>query len=151
MKQMKMKTWVGYILLKEENGFLIALEFSNDEFIENDSTPLLCSVERELIEYFQGNRTSFDIPIKLNGTDFQKAIWEAMSKIPYGETVSYGELSNMAGYKKAYQAVGNACGKNPIAIIVPCHRVLAANKKIGGFSGGLDKKRILLKIEGIQI
>lgn len=151
MKQMKMKTCVGYILLVEEDGFLVSLEFSDATLIKNDSSPLLRSVEKELNEYFQGKRKKFDIPFKIKGTKFQKVIWETMCNIPYGETISYGELSELAGYKKAYRAVGSACGNNPIAIIVPCHRVLASNKKIGGFGGGLENKRILLKIEGIQI
>jgi O-6-methylguanine DNA methyltransferase len=90
-------------------------------------------------------------PLDPPGTEFQKSVWQAMRKIPLGKTKSYGELAQAIGKPKAVRAVGGACGANPIPVLVPCHRVLAANGKIGGFSGGLDRKRDLLKREGVKI
>jgi methylated-DNA-[protein]-cysteine S-methyltransferase len=89
-------------------------------------------------------------PLDLSGTDFQKSVWREMQKISLGKTKSYGEIALIIGKPKAVRALGNACGKNPIPVLVPCHRVLAANKKLGGFSGGLDWKRKLLANEGLK-
>jgi O-6-methylguanine DNA methyltransferase len=88
-------------------------------------------------------------PLDLDGTEFQKSVWNALRKISSGKTKSYGEIAQAIGRPKAVRAVGGACGANPVPVLVPCHRVLAANKKLGGFSGGLDWKRSLLKREGI--
>ncbi|MEI8289684.1 MAG: methylated-DNA--[protein]-cysteine S-methyltransferase [Verrucomicrobiota bacterium] len=90
-------------------------------------------------------------PLDLTGTAFQKSVWQAMRKIPVGRTKSYGEIAEAIGRPKAIRAVGGACGANPVPVLVPCHRVLAANKKIGGFSGGLERKRRLLAREGVKI
>jgi len=90
-------------------------------------------------------------PLDLAGTEFQKSVWNALRKISLGKTKSYGEIAQAIGRPKAVRAVGGACGANPVPVFVPCHRVLAANKKLGGFSGGLDWKRSLLKREGIKI
>ena len=90
-------------------------------------------------------------PLDLAGTEFQKSVWNALRKISPGKTKSYGEIARAIGKPKAVRAVGGACGANPVPVLVPCHRVLAANKKLGGFSGGLDWKRSLLKREGINL
>ena len=90
-------------------------------------------------------------PLDLAGTEFQKSVWNALRKISFGKTKSYGEIARTIGRAKAVRAVGGACGANPVPVLVPCHRVLAANKKLGGFSGGLDWKRKLLALEGIKI
>ena len=90
-------------------------------------------------------------PLDLAGTEFQKSVWNALRKISLGKTKSYGEIARAIGRPKAVRAVGGACGANPVPVLVPCHRVLAANKKLGGFSGGLDWKRNLLKREGVKI
>jgi len=90
-------------------------------------------------------------PLDLTGTEFQKSVWNAMGKISLGKTKSYGEIASAIGRPRAVRAVGGACGANPIPVLVPCHRILAANKKLGGFSGGLDWKRSLLEREGIKI
>ena len=90
-------------------------------------------------------------PLDLGGTDFQKRVWQALRKIPVGRTKSYGEIAQAIGRPKAVRAVGGACGANPVPVLVPCHRVLAANGKIGGFSGGLERKRQLLSREGVKI
>lgn len=112
-----------------------------------DDTPLLSAAQRELEEYFAGARRSFDLPIKMRGTDFEMRCFAAMAKIPYGVTISYGELARAAGSPRACRAAGAACHKNPIAIIVPCHRIIGANGSLTGFGGGLKTKKFLLDLE----
>lgn len=104
-------------------------------------------VIRQLQEYFAGKRTEFDLPLAPEGTAFQQRVWNALQTIPQGKTSSYRGLAEMVGNGKAYRAVGNANGKNPICIIIPCHRVIAADGTLGGYSSGLDAKRWLLKHE----
>lgn len=113
-------------------------------------SPLLQETIKQLQEYFDGNRKEFDIPIKLKGTDFQIKVWQELQKIPYGQTISYSELAKRINCPKAVRAVGGACGKNPILIIVPCHRVLGKNGNLTGFSGGIDYKEKLLILENTQ-
>jgi methylated-DNA-[protein]-cysteine S-methyltransferase len=112
--------------------------------------PLAAAVA-QLEEYFAGRRRQFDLPLELSGTDFQKSVWRELAQIPYGETVSYGELALMVGRPHAYRAVGQANGANPIPIVLPCHRVVASGGGIGGYGGGLPMKRKLLALEGAQI
>ena len=102
---------------------------------------------RQLREYFSGRRRDFDLPLAFAGTAFQKSVWRQLQEIPYGETISYGELAKRVGNPKASRAVGSANGKNPIPIVVPCHRVIAAGGKLGGFGGGLPTKQSLLDLE----
>jgi O-6-methylguanine DNA methyltransferase len=106
--------------------------------------------ESALKKILAGSEPKAFPPLDLDGTDFQKSVWQAMRKISLGKTKSYGEIASAIGRPKAVRAVGGACGANPIPVLVPCHRVLAANKKLGGFSGGLDWKRSLLAREGIK-
>ena len=101
----------------------------------------------QLREYFAGERTTFDIPVALAGTDFQLSVWRELQRIPYGETISYGELAKRIGDPTAARAVGWANGTNRIAIVVPCHRVIGANGKLTGYAGGLENKRLLLELE----
>jgi methylated-DNA-[protein]-cysteine S-methyltransferase len=101
----------------------------------------------QLDAYFKGELTKFDIELNIQGTDFQKKVWQELVKIPYGETLSYGELAKRIGNPKASRAVGMANGKNPISIIVPCHRVIGKNGSLTGFGGGLDAKKTLLDLE----
>lgn len=112
---------------------------------------ILERTKRELAEYFAGKRRSFTVPLDMRGTDFQVAAWRAMAKIPYGKTLSYGEQARSIGKPKAFRAVGSANGKNPIPIIVPCHRVLASDGSLGGYSLGLSMKRTLLALEGVSV
>ena len=102
---------------------------------------------RQLREYFAGHRKQFDLPLAPQGTAFQKSVWRQLQQIPYGITISYGELAKRVGNPNASRAVGSANGKNPLPIVIPCHRVIAGGGKLGGFSGGLDVKQILLRIE----
>jgi methylated-DNA-[protein]-cysteine S-methyltransferase len=101
----------------------------------------------QLTAYFAGNLRSFDLPLRPRGTPFQLAVWQALQDIPYGRTISYGELARRIGNPKASRAVGLANGSNPIAIVVPCHRVIGSNGKLTGYGGGLDNKEILLALE----
>jgi len=104
---------------------------------------------RMLEAYFDGRRVAFELPLDLRGTEFQKAVWRAISRIPYGRLSSYGRLAVEVGRPRAARAVGNAVGANPLAIVVPCHRVIRSDGSIGGFGGGPDLKRHLLRIEGV--
>lgn len=107
--------------------------------------------ERELREYFAGRRKRFTVKLDLEGTDFQLTAWQAMRRIPFGKTISYGDQAKSIGKPKAFRAVGSANGRNPIPIIVPCHRVLAGDGSLGGYSLGLAMKRKLLALEGISV
>jgi methylated-DNA-[protein]-cysteine S-methyltransferase len=102
---------------------------------------------RQLDEYFAKKRTTFDLPLSLSGTEFQEQVWLALAEIPYGETISYAELARWVGRPQAFRAVGQANGANPIPVILPCHRVIAADGTIGGYGGGLPMKRVLLALE----
>lgn len=115
----------------------------------NKSNPVIEQTQRQLDEYFKGQRAEFDLPIKANGTNFQQTVWQTLCKIPFGETWNYGQLATAIGNKNASRAVGAANGKNPISIIVPCHRVIGANGTLTGYAGGLKIKEWLLKHEGI--
>jgi methylated-DNA-[protein]-cysteine S-methyltransferase len=108
---------------------------------------ILDRAEAQLAEYFTGRRTVFELPLDQHGSGFQRQVWTALADIPYGTTVSYGELAQRVGMPSAAQAVGLACGSNPIAIVVPCHRVIGANGRLTGYAGGLDRKRDLLAWE----
>lgn len=111
-------------------------------------TGAVAEATQQLREYFAGKRTEFDLPLEPVGTAFQKSVWRSMQEIPYGETMSYGELARRVGKPKASRAVGSANGKNPLSIVVPCHRVIAAGGKIGGFGNvGLTVKQMLLNLE----
>jgi methylated-DNA-[protein]-cysteine S-methyltransferase len=109
--------------------------------------PILVETERQLSQYFLGLRTEFDLPIEPNGSSFQKKVWRALREIPFGETRSYLDLASAVGSPKACRAVGAANGKNPLAIIVPCHRVVGASGALTGFAGGLEAKAKLLAFE----
>ena len=102
---------------------------------------------RQLEEYFARRRRRFELPLALSGTEFQRQVWLTLAEIPYGETISYAELARWVGRPQAFRAVGQANGANPIPVIVPCHRVIAADGSIGGYGGGLPTKRILLALE----
>ena len=110
-------------------------------------TPLSDQAAAQLLEYFTGCRKVFDLPLASKGTPFQTAVWNVLLKIPYGETRSYRDIATAIGNPKATRAVGMACNKNPIWILIPCHRVVGANRKLTGYAGGLDMKQILLNLE----
>jgi methylated-DNA-[protein]-cysteine S-methyltransferase len=138
---------LGAITLFEEDGTLVALEWGRAP--AGADTPLLIEAARQMDAYFAGRLTAFDLPLAPKGTAFQKNVWALMRRIPFGQTRSYGAIA--ADLKSAPRAVGGACGRNPIAIIVPCHRIVAAGGALGGFSGGdgQETKRWLLRHEGL--
>lgn len=143
---------LGAIAIIEEKDGISNIEFlrnSNDtEFYKNkNESSLTKECKKQLIEYFSGKRKKFDIKLDIIGTDFQKAAWQALLKIPYGKTISYSDEAKILKNEKAVRAVGSANGKNKIPIIIPCHRVIAKNGKLGGYSGGLDIKEYLLNLE----
>lgn len=122
----------------------------SDEWVDSPKLPVFLQLRQELTEYFAGTRKAFSVKLAPEGTEFQRAAWKALTKIPFGETRSYGEQAAAIGKPKAMRAIGAANGRNPIAIVVPCHRVIGANGTLTGYAGGLDKKEFLLKLEGIS-
>lgn len=119
---------------------------------EDPDHPVLKKAIAQLTEYYAGTRTSFDLPLDLAyGTAFQQSVWQALLAIPQGDTTSYGELSHRIGKPAAVRAVGAAVGRNPVSVIVPCHRVVGADGSLTGYAGGLDKKTALLKLEGAHM
>jgi methylated-DNA-[protein]-cysteine S-methyltransferase len=149
---MPMDTPVGHLVLESDGDVLIGIWLPSQATTTrgdgHDAPPVLKDTATQLEEYFAGERTGFTVPMELDGTPFQKDVWAELTRIPYGETISYGELARRVGRPKGPRAVGQANGKNPIPIIVPCHRVLAGNG-IGGYGGGLPMKRALLAVEGV--
>ncbi len=107
--------------------------------------------KQQLIEYFNGQRTIFDLPLAPQGTTFQQSVWAFLTQIPFGKTLSYGDIANMLNNGKAVRAVGGANGRNPISLIVPCHRVIGKNGSLTGYAGGIERKLWLLKHENIEI
>jgi methylated-DNA-[protein]-cysteine S-methyltransferase len=105
-------------------------------------------LRRQLAEFFAGERTDFDLPLAPSGTPFQSRVWEELRRIPWGQRLSYGELARRIGSPKAVRAVGNANARNPISIVVPCHRVVGADQKLTGYAGGTERKQFLLDLEG---
>jgi methylated-DNA-[protein]-cysteine S-methyltransferase len=121
----------------------------NEVWIDTPTLPVFLHLRQELTEYFAGKRRTFDVTLAPEGTDFQKAVWAALTKVPFGQTRTYGQQAAMIGNPKAVRAVGAANGRNPIGIVIPCHRVIGSGGKLTGYAGGLDKKEFLLKLEGI--
>ncbi len=115
--------------------------------IYSDNNPILSEAVRQLEEYFLGKRTQFELPLAAKGTAFQQAVWQALCRIPFGETWSYQQLADEIGNPKAVRAVGLANGKNPISVIVPCHRVIGKNGRLTGYAGGVETKQRLLELE----
>jgi methylated-DNA-[protein]-cysteine S-methyltransferase len=121
------------------------------DWIENSKEQPFCAATEQLTAYFAGKLKRFEIPLGPAGTPFQQRVWTELQRIPYGKTISYGELANRIGNSKASRAVGLANGSNPISIIIPCHRVIGSNGKLVGYGGGLDTKRRLLDFESRQL
>ena len=146
---------VGNLTLIANARGLAAVLWANDEpgrvrigqRIAGEDHPVLTEARRQLAEYFAGHRTVFDLPLDFQGTDFQKRVWAALLRIPYGETRSYADVAHMIGNPAACRAVGAANGRNPISIIAPCHRVIGTNGRLTGFAGGLEAKHYLLRHE----
>lgn len=148
-KRKTIQSPLGPLTLVEEDGALVQLAFDGYTVLESEEvdSPLLREAERQLASYFAGQLQVFSLPLCTKGTPFQEKVWCALQKIPYGETRTYGELAAMIGQPTAARAVGGANHRNPLAIIIPCHRVVAAHGGLGGYGGGLDKKQWLLALE----
>lgn len=144
---------VGHIRLHAHSGLLTGIEFNaQGNGAGNDSDPVLLETERQLNDYFAGQRRDFDLPLASEGTEFQKKVWAQLRKIPYGETVTYGEIAKRLGLATIVsRAVGAANGANPLPIVVPCHRVIGADGRLTGYSSGLDIKRALLLLENPDV
>lgn len=144
---------MGPLLLVGTQGALTGLFLDGRRALASldaDRAPgdgVLAEAGAQLTEYFSGKRRTFDLPLAREGTPFQQDVWAAMETIPFGETVSYGELARLAGRPRAMRAVGGACGRNPIPIVVPCHRVVGSDGSLTGFGGGLPRKVFLLELE----
>lgn len=146
---------LGEMLIISTTEALVGLHFIGQKYFprldDNWKTdpnlgPIRATIE-QLDEYFAGKRHHFEVPLAPFGTSYQHAIWKAIASVPYGETITYGEIARRAGHSRDARAAGAATGQNPIGIIVPCHRVIGANGKLAGYAGGLDKKRALLALE----
>ena len=146
---------IGKLKLVASDRGLVGILWENDkprrvrleELAENPNQSILLETEKQLKEYFAGERKEFEVPLDMRGTSFQKKVWEALLAIPFGETRTYGQLANQLGNPKATRAVGAANGRNPVAIIAPCHRVIGFSGKLTGFAGGLEAKAHLLTLE----
>ncbi len=137
---------IGFIKITANNEAINEVIFVENEKEDNPNA-LTQEVTNQLMEYFEGKRKVFNLPLSPIGTSFQQAVWEALCSIPYGETRSYGEIAKMIGNPKASRAVGMANNRNPISIIIPCHRVIGASGKLVGYGGGINKKIYLLDLE----
>lgn len=155
---------IGPLLLTADHGSLTGLTFvgswsagappaggptpgAGQQASDGTGDPLLDAATAQLAEYFAGSRSAFDLPLHPIGDDFQRAVWQAIAEIPYGTTVSYGSIARRLGGVGLSQAVGAATGRNPIAVVIGCHRVVGADGSLTGFGGGLDRKRFLLALE----
>ena len=149
---------IGKLLVAGDGEAIYRIEFANEgnaarpeEGWRESMRGPVGEAARQLREYFQGKRTAFELPLAPEGTEFQRTVWRRLREIPYGETISYGELARRVGNPKASRAVGAANGSNPIPIVIPCHRVIGSNGKLTGFGGGLPTKRRLLALEARQL
>ena len=145
---------IGVLKLEAESNFISRIKLKEGSSLqlckeskENGQSPILVKASKQIDEYFYGNRKLFEIPFKLNVPPFYKKVLLEVKKVKYGETASYGMISRMVGNNKAVRAVGTANAKNPLPLIIPCHRIISSNGNIGGYSGGLDKKLYLLDHE----
>lgn len=146
---------VGPLLLVADDAALRVIEFDNPRHPYKRSpdwqpgdTPVMRETARQLGEYFRGERQQFDLPLAPRGTDFQRIVWHTLADIPYGQTISYAELARRVDKPTATRAVGAANGRNPLPIVLPCHRVIGADGSLTGFGGGLPTKQYLLTLEG---
>jgi len=139
---------LGNIRINSCEGCLSELKFTDEETDGDILDQVLLGTVQQLEEYFAGVRTTFDMPIGLGGTDFQRRVWLAVNETPFGQTTTYMKISKKLGNPGAIRAVGAAIGANPILIVLPCHRIIGTNGQLTGYAGGLDRKRFLLDLEG---
>ena len=142
------ETEIGKLYLAEENGYIVRLTSAQAPAEdEPGSSPLLEQAAAEVAEYLAGKRREFSVPVKAKGTSFQKNVWAALRQIPFGETRSYGQIAEAVGSPKGARAVGMACNRNPVLLMIPCHRVVGSTGKLVGFACGLPMKERLLNLE----
>jgi methylated-DNA-[protein]-cysteine S-methyltransferase len=150
---------VGELLLVADADALLGLYFAGCDHVPaaaqawrlNSEHAVLRLAEQQLRDYFAGARKTFSVPFRLVGTEFQQRVWQQIARIPFGATVSYSELAQRAGRPEAIRAAGTSTGRNPLSIIVPCHRVVGKNGGLHGFAGGLERKRQLLGLENLEL
>ena len=150
MEKRVIESPIGPLGLYAENGKIVLIGFA-DAGTPADDSPVLLWAEKELTEYFAGKRRAFSFPWHLERSGFERSCLLALSRVPYGQTVSYGHLAALAGNPRAARAAGNAVHKNPLPILIPCHRVILGDGRLGGFGGDLGIKRKLLALEGIRV
>ena len=152
MNALEMKSPIGTLTLVADGDALVGVYMETYEPppAERRSTPVLERAAKQLREYFAGERETFELELKPHGTEFQRAVWNALIEIPFGKTVSYAQIAKRIGRPKAVRAVGAANGSNPISLIIPCHRVIGANGSLTGYGGGLPRKQWLLAHENRQ-
>ncbi|MCU7553453.1 methylated-DNA--[protein]-cysteine S-methyltransferase [Alteromonas sp. ASW11-19] len=141
----------GNVTVSANDDGITAVAFTGNQAPAARPSPLTQQACEQLTAYFAGQRNTFDMPLAMQGTDFQRQVWQALLTLNYGETASYRDIAERIGNPKAVRAVGLANSKNPIAIVVPCHRVIGASGKLTGYAGGLERKRYLLNLEGVAV
>lgn len=148
MEELCVHSPLGPLTVVEQDGAIVALDWGWSR--ESEETGLLCLAREQIGEYFDGTLSAFNLPLEPSGTPFQRSVWSALLDIPYGGTESYGSVARSIG--TAARAIGGACARNPIPILIPCHRVLGSNGALGGYSGGegIASKHYLLRLEGAQ-
>ena len=147
-------TPVGDLLLVAVDGALVKAHFAPYDAPASPPSPdepVLVEAARQIAEHFAGARTGFDLPLAPPGTAFQRRVWEALREIPYGTTTTYGEIAARLGDPRCVRAVGMANGRNPIAVVVPCHRVIGSDGKLRGYAGGIERKQRLLALEDASL
>lgn len=145
--QASLQSPVGFLIMKSDGQTITSVSFSENDIQEQNSCSILETCKEQLANYFTGKLLAFDLPLSPEGTEFQQKVWAELLKIRYGETITYMELAVRLGDTKAIRAVGTANGRNPIAVIIPCHRVIGAGNKLTGYAGGIWRKKILLELE----
>ena len=145
--QYSYETKLGSVIFVEEDGTLLAISTHRTFSATVQETELIKEAYRQFSEYLEGERKVFDLTFKMQGTEFQKRVWKALCDIPYGETRSYKQIAEAIGNPKAVRAIGMANNKNPLLVVVPCHRVIGANGQLVGYAAGLEKKQFLLHLE----
>jgi methylated-DNA-[protein]-cysteine S-methyltransferase len=119
-------------------------------WVEDPKAPALAACRKQLDEYFAGTRTDFDLPLAPQGSEFQQRVWQEIARVPFGETITYGELAKRAGTPGHARAAGAATGRNPVGVVIPCHRIVGSDGSLTGYAGGLERKRGLLELEGVR-
>lgn len=143
-------TPLGTLEITETNNAIVSIRFMDDAPTIHEANPLLDECCKQLSEYFEGMRKEFKLPLNPEGTEFQRSVWNLLKTIPFGQTVSYLEMAKRLGDPKVIRAAGTANGRNPIAIIIPCHRVIGSDGSLTGYAGGLGRKQWLLEHESAQ-